>query len=44
MIYHPCSRLRAALGAPLIRDTLVMMVTIYDDGYDEALYGIITWG
>jgi hypothetical protein len=21
LIYHPCSRLRAALGAPLIRDT-----------------------
>jgi hypothetical protein len=32
LIYQPCSRLRAALGASLIRDTMII-----DD--DEVSYG-----
>jgi hypothetical protein len=32
MIYHPCSQLRAALGAPLIRAT-------YGSRYYSSIYG-----
>jgi hypothetical protein len=53
LIYQPCSRLRATLGALLIRDT---MVGVDDDGsindgshygfwyflYEVVLFGIIT--
>jgi hypothetical protein len=37
MIYQPCSQLRAALGAPLIKDTLIRDTMIADD--DEDSYG-----
>ena len=35
MIYQPCSQLRAALGAPLIKDTLIRDTMIEDDDEDS---------
>ena len=36
LIYQPCSRLWAAKGAPLIRDTLIRDVLVTDDDDDNA--------
>jgi hypothetical protein len=42
LIYQPCSRLRAALGAPLIRDTMVTNDddSSISDGFDYENFGI----
>ena len=53
LVYQPCSWLRVALGAPLIRVTLdTFMMMLNDDDYiygiwyfllEGVLFGLITW-
>jgi hypothetical protein len=39
LVYQSCSRLKAALGSSLIRDTLdSFMLMVNDDGYDYVIW------
>jgi hypothetical protein len=43
LIYQPCSRLCAALGAPLIRDTMITDDDVVNYGFDDYDYDHGFW-